>query len=167
MIRNDIIGYFTNSGLCVTNRDNYDYVQIKLLGKNAMDHNAITLVSKESLQKIFGYNWYLSKSGYPIAYGSNQPKSFCKSLKQIRFKNGIKMHHMILDNFGKGFAIDHINRDKLDNRTCNLRICTQKQNSYNTSKPKNSKYNFKGVRQQKSGKWVSCGSNSNKRWKNI
>jgi hypothetical protein len=42
-------------------------------------------------------------------------------------------------------VIDHINRDRLDNRRENLRICTPLQNSYNRSKPKNSGKTFKGV----------------------
>jgi hypothetical protein len=47
-----------------------------------------------------------------------------------------------------GLVIDHINGDPSDNRICNLRACTQKENSRNSVTPKNSTTNFKGVSKQ-------------------
>jgi hypothetical protein len=41
--------------------------------------------------------------------------------------------------------IDHINGDRSDNRICNLRIATQKQNSANMKIRSNNKVGFKGV----------------------
>jgi len=54
----------------------------------------------------------------------------------------------IIGDIPKGNVVDHINRNKLDNRLENLRICSQKQNSYNTSKRNNK---FKGVSKMKNG----------------
>lgn len=54
----------------------------------------------------------------------------------------------------KDKQIDHINRDKLDNRLCNLRLANNSQNVVNRSQTKtkvNSKY--KGVHKTASGKW--------------
>lgn len=43
----------------------------------------------------------------------------------------IMMHSFIMGCPMKGLVTDHINRNKLDNRKSNLRICTQKENMDN------------------------------------
>lgn len=49
-------------------------------------------------------------------------------------------------------VVDHINRDKLDNRRCNLRICSQRQNTMNQAKHAKAASKYKGVHAHK-GKW--------------
>ena len=44
-----------------------------------------------------------------------------------------------------GMYVDHINMNPLDNRRENLRVCTNQQNQYNTTKYSNNKSGFKGV----------------------
>lgn len=57
----------------------------------------------------------------------------------------------------KGYQVDHINRDKTDNRLCNLRLATHGQNSANVPVKKNKKNSkYKGVQRTASGKYQAC-----------
>jgi hypothetical protein len=57
---------------------------------------------------------------------------------------GFRLHNLIL-NPPRGFIVDHINGDTLDNRRCNLRIASKAQNARNARKRKKSSSPFKGV----------------------
>jgi len=54
------------------------------------------------------------------------------------------MHRMIMQP-PEGMVVDHINGNGLDNRRCNLRICTQEQNARNNAPKGNGASRFKGV----------------------
>lgn len=65
----------------------------------------------------------------------------------------ISMHRYILKS-DKGEYTDHKNRNGLDNRKENLRICSQSQNQYNRKKQVNNTSGFKGISwHKKSKKW--------------
>ena len=166
MQQNIINGFYTNDGIQVEDIKDCDYVQIKLDGTNAQKQNANMLISMESYMSIIKYKWYLGKCGYPVTYQSIDKKE--------KSNVGVKIHKMLLgtilsycsnsSNSSDGkMVIDHINRNKLDNRLENLRICSAKQNSYNTSKRKDSKNKYKGVKKQGKNKWcVSITKDGNK-----
>jgi hypothetical protein len=48
--------------------------------------------------------------------------------------------------------IDHVNRDKLDNRLCNLREATAQQNTHNRRGDRDSKTGLKGVYPRRNGR---------------
>lgn len=54
----------------------------------------------------------------------------------------IGLHRFVMNPL-PGFQVDHINRNPLDNRKCNLRLCTQQDNAKNKSRYKNNKYRKK------------------------
>ena len=70
-------------------------------------------INRENLEKVRDYKWNLSWWGYVI----------CSSKE-------IKLHQLILGK-KKGFEIDHINGNKLDNLRQNLRYATRSQNEVN------------------------------------
>lgn len=59
----------------------------------------------------------------------------------------IRMHRIILERMGfKNFVrSDHINRDRLDNRRCNLRSATNRQSNCNRSRFRNNISGYIGV----------------------
>lgn len=139
---NKMIACYTNDGK-QSDILNCDYVQIELLGPHAKENNSAILISKSSLNLVVQFKWYLGKNNYPVTYSSWD--------NSIKLGRGLKLHKLLHPKLPKGYVIDHINRDRLDNRMENLRVCTQKQNSYNTSKPINSKNKYKGVTKQTNG----------------
>lgn len=56
----------------------------------------------------------------------------------------IGMHRIIM-NAPNGMEVDHINGNPLDNRKCNLRICTHEQNSRNKKMHTNKNGQYKGT----------------------
>lgn len=53
--------------------------------------------------------------------------------------------HRVLMNAPVGVEVDHVNGDVLDNRRCNLRLCTRAQNARNVSPHVGSASLYKGV----------------------
>jgi hypothetical protein len=75
----------------------------------------------------------------------------------------LRMHQFIM-NPPKGMVVDHIDGNGLDNRRCNLRICTRAQNAWNRTrhKPPGAASQYVGVHRYKKrpDKWyvkVQCG----------
>lgn len=83
--------------------------------------------------------WQMDKDGYAV--GTFYPGGNHSNGKQRMLR--LKMHRVIM-NAGRGDIIDHINGDKLDNRKANLRICTNRENQYNSLKTKG-RSGIKGV----------------------
>ena len=61
--------------------------------------------------------------------------------------------HRIVNNTPNNLDTDHINRDRLDNRKCNLRSCTSSQNLMNKGKCKGKSSIYKGVIFSNKHKW--------------
>jgi hypothetical protein len=109
-------------------------VYIKLNGNHGKDLFAI--VSLNKLDYVNKFKWYLGANSYPVAYNCMRHASY--PLHKFIFTK-------ILGNkIPKGICIDHINRNKLDNRDENLRMATPQENSFNRSNNKNIKY--KGIK---------------------
>jgi len=62
---------------------------------------------------------------------------------------GEKLLHRIIMNPPTNMQIDHKNKNKLDNRRCNLRVCTHSENQMNRGKTKKNTTGYKGVNEDK------------------
>ena len=94
---------------------------------------AKTLIDADDLERVIAIRWHMSDKYAQ----SSRPE--------------IKLHHFILDNIPKGYEVDHVNRDKLDNRKSNLRLATRGQNARNMELPLG-RVRFRGVRWHKRNK---------------
>lgn len=66
----------------------------------------------------------------------------------------MSLMHRIITNCPNGMVVDHINGDTLDNRSCNIRVCTQRENAQNRGIQKNNKSGLIGVRKEGS-RWIA------------
>lgn len=81
------------------------------------------------------YKWYYSTTGYARNWSKK---------KGSKIRTGCYLQHALMW-CPKGYQIDHINGDKLDNRMENLRIVTYKQNAQNSAIKSNNTSGYKGV----------------------
>lgn len=103
--------------------------KIKMVSKTYGINYAI--VDDDDYERISKYNWCINTCGYAIAHDINNKG------------RNILLHRLIL-NAKKGECVDHISRNKLDNRKLNLRKCSQAQNTYNSAS-RGGLSRFKGV----------------------
>lgn len=89
-------------------------------------------------------NWHRTTQGYvELSVKIHGKSKFCK------------MHRLIMG-ANADMEVDHINGNKLDNRTVNLRLCTSKNNSWNTMSHRDSTSRHKGVSFDKTRqKWMA------------
>ena len=100
--------------------------------KVKLTHGKFALVDNKDFIKFVNLKWYLDSTGY--------------ASKRIN-KKTIRLHQFLIGK-KQGKIIDHINRNKLDNRRKNLRFVTHQQNQRNRS--------VKGICWDKSrNKWLA------------
>lgn len=138
-VLNKIDGHINSKGKSAGIEKNSIYKTINIISKKKkyfMEcNNDYTIISEESINKVKSFNnqqltWYKLSNGYIGAH--------------VIIENNdtiLYLHQHLMDYYGNGLSkntktVDHINRDKLDNRLCNLRLATQSQQNQNTDKRK-------------------------------
>ena len=99
----------------------------------------VILADASDYELLAPYSWCVSAQGYAVARIGG------KVVKMNRHLLGLRV--------GDGRIVDHRNRDRLDNRRRNLRICSIKENHRNVSTSKNNKVGQLGVRMTKGGRY--------------
>lgn len=109
------------------------YVKVNLNGENYM------LCDIEDWEKFKGHYLYMSDTGYAV----------CETMAP-----GTLRFHKLVTGTTAEVIIDHIDRNKLNNRKCNLRIATASINAINRDLQSNNKTGYKGVYHDKRyGTW--------------
>ena len=107
-------------------------IRIWLTGKNGRDIYA--LIDDDDVGRVTEYPWSMHKYGYATTNINGKPTPL----------------HRFITNASAGQFVDHINRNRLDNRKSNLRFCTFEENLSNSNPRFGRKY--KGVYEEKNGK---------------
>ena len=102
-----------------------DYAEM-ILYNNKGEEVARTLIDLEYVDILKNHKWYLNNNGYV-------------------YNNKIGKLHRYIMNPSDDLVVDHINRNPLDNRRDNLRICTQHYNCLNRSIQCNNTSGVQGV----------------------
>lgn len=84
----------------------------------------VAIVDEADYMRLSRWKWSYSNSGYAMRGTTAGGKK----------SRGYTMHRQILGLIhGDGKEVDHINKDRLDNRRANLRVVTRKENCANRS----------------------------------
>lgn len=111
-------------------------IKIKSWGGNIMPliflgNNIFTKVDDCDFEKISAYKWRIQTSKQGKSYVVNGYRDFSGKYCLVL------MHRLIMSapEGNRKIVIDHKNGDGLDNTRDNLRICSQKENTFNRKKP--------------------------------
>lgn len=123
-------------------------VEIHLIGINSGETEYISIIDKKHYEQVKQYNWGIASSGYVINTRNNRGGDETGRLHRFI----CLLEYGLEEIYGR--YIDHISRDKLDNRLCNLNIVTPLENVQNTNLFSNNTSGVKGVSwRDKEKKW--------------
>ncbi len=135
-----------------------------------LSQGKFALVDRGDYAGVIRYSWYAAKtpsrfadspfergrsSGDKPLRGTGPLQGESCVWYAVRKDKGrtIRMHREIMRP-GRGQVVDHINHDGLDNRRCNLRVCSHAENLRNQRGQVGRSSRFKGVsRDKRLGKW--------------
>lgn len=83
--------------------------------------NTFACVDDEDYEELKRFTWGIYERGYVVVKVNNE--------------SPIYLHQMLVGRVKKPWNIDHINRDKLDNRKCNLRVIGYVESNKNRGEP--------------------------------
>ena len=99
-----------------------------------LNRGMVALVDDEDFERVNQFKWYAKKS-----------KRTYYAVHTIHKHGKIKMHRFILNVNNADIQVDHVDRNGVNNQKENMRLCTNRQNTYNKSPKPNCSSKFKGV----------------------
>lgn len=110
---------------------NVQYRFEKSVGYGTLPDGTVFKFDAERFDRIKHIKWYPCNAAYGNAI-------------YITNSHGRVLHHYLMS-CPLGYEVDHINMDTLDNRRCNLRVCTHQQNQCNQDLQRNNTSGVTGV----------------------
>lgn len=108
-----------------------------------LPHDKYAIVDDGDFDNLNKHKWHINTKGYAIRHGKSDDG----------LDRGVRMHREIMC-APEDMQVDHINRNKLDNRKSNLRLCNNSQNHMNKDKRVDNSSGYPGVSWSKiSNKW--------------
>lgn len=106
-------------------------------------HGYKVQIDADDYDRVMALKWWLDRGQIK----KRNKIYFYHSFYVSRHKTcNVALHRFILGLSHKdGYLCDHINGDTLDNRKCNLRKCTNTENSRNAKRPVTNTTGYKGV----------------------
>ncbi len=105
-----------------------------------LTQNRVTILDDNVYDKVKDFSWFYSKKGYAVG--------------RMGTKKLIYLHRVVIG-ASKGEEVDHINRNKLDNRLVNLRVCTHQENMVNVAMHSDNRTGYKNIHWYASrNKWL-------------
>jgi hypothetical protein len=105
--------------------------------KILLTQGKFAIVDDENFEWLNQWKWCCDAKGYAVRHEQ-------KSEYGNRQRKMVKMHRAIMK-VSAGIYLDHINRNRLDNRKANLRIATNSQNQANAKQWQTNTSGYRGV----------------------
>jgi hypothetical protein len=83
--------------------------------------NSFTIVDDDDYERLNKHKWFCTDKGYAARIFRSKGEQHTQYMSRVIMGEPI------------GVEVDHINRNPLDNRKCNLRVVTRQQNAINSS----------------------------------
>ena len=124
------------TGRCQNCPPTYNFIINGSSATGVLPDGTAFIIDADKVPEFSKYNWIKNSKGYIQRSNKNMPK--------------LMLHWFALGyDKAQEFLIDHKNRNRLDNRSSNLRLVTCEQNSMNRSLSKNNTTGYLGVCQNK------------------
>lgn len=85
-------------------------------------------VDEKNVKRFSHYRWYKHRNGYPVRYVKGRGTRFFRVLYVHRLVMGVSPRQY------RGYVVDHIDGNPLNNVEANLRVVSQKENCRNRRK---------------------------------
>ena len=138
-------GHHINRGWSVFRPNEFNVLLAEGIVEIQLSQGQVAIIDAEDSRRVLRYRWYAHKD--KKANGSWYAWTKTRKRK-IGLRRRVKLHRFILL-APEDIEVDHVDGDGLNNRRCNLRLATRKQNRSNTGPLPNSSSGFKGVTWEK------------------